>query len=109
VGVLVRTLGVVFGALFLLPFIWRSVGPRLAELPLRNWFYLCMGGFLASIVGQTFFYRALKFGEISRVVPIGASYPLIAFVLGLVLWKEPFTAGKTLGVVLVMAGLYLLR
>ena len=108
VGVLIRSLGVLTGMLCLLPFISR-VGSRLADMPLRSWFYLAMGGILASIVGQIFFYRALKFGEVSRVVPIGASYPVIACLLGLLIWKEPLTLGKTCGVVLVMVGIYLLR
>ena len=43
------------------------------------------------------------------MVPIGASYPLIAFVLGVLFWKEPLTLHKTMGVLLVMAGIYLLK
>jgi len=108
-GVLVRSIGVVLGTLCLLPMIGRGIGARLAVLPARTWFYLGMGGLLASVIGQAFFYRALKYGEMSRVVPIGASYPLIAFVIGLLWFKEPFTPGKAVGVSLVLAGIYFLR
>src|SRR6266480_7332701 len=101
-GVLVRSIGVAVGTLCLLPLIGRGVGARLSSLPMRTWFFLGVGGLLASVVGQAFFYRALKYGEMSRVVPIGASYPLIAFILGLLIFKEPFTQGKMVGVVLVM-------
>jgi transporter family protein len=108
VAVFVRSLGVMLGALGFLPF-WSKVGPEIAALPMRGWVYIILGGIFASIFGQICFYRALKLGEMSRVVPIGASYPLIAFILGITVMKEPLTAGKTLGVMLVMTGLYLLR
>ena len=108
VGVLVRTLGVVAGALCYGPFCSRLTS-RLAALPLRQWLFLGIGGLLASIVGQLCFYRALKFGEISRVVPLGAAYPLIACVMGLLFWDEALTASKTLGILFVMAGVYLLK
>jgi transporter family protein len=108
IGVFVRSFGVILGTACLIPFFPR-LGPRIAELPARSIFYLCMGGILASVVGQAFFYHALKYGEISRSVAIGASYPVIACVLGLLIWKEPLTVSKTCGIVLVAAGISLLR
>jgi bacterial/archaeal transporter family protein len=108
VGVMIRSIGVLLGTLLVAPF-FPQLGSKLAEVPMRGWVALILGGILASLVGQLFFYRALKWGEVSRVVPIGASYPLLACILGLLLFKEPLTAGKGLGVVLVMAGIYLLR
>jgi bacterial/archaeal transporter family protein len=108
VGVVVRSIGVLGGLLLLLPF-FPKLGQQLSEVPGRSWVFLVLGGILASLMGQLFFYRALKLGEVSRVVPIGASYPLIAFVMGLLIWKEPLTASKSIGVTLVLAGIYLLR
>jgi len=43
------------------------------------------------------------------VVPIGASYPVLAFILGTVFFRESFTWSKMGGIVLVIAGVFLLR
>jgi transporter family protein len=108
IGVFVRSIGVMLGALCFLPILPKLSG-RFSDLTLRNWIFLCLGGFVASIIGQLCFYRALKIGEVSRVVPIGASYPLLAFLLGILFLGESLTWGKAGGLVLVMAGVYLLR
>ncbi len=108
VGVFARSLGVIVGTACLIPF-FPKLGSQLAEIPPRSFFFLCIGGVLASVVGQAFFYHALKYGEMSRSVAIGASYPVIACILGLVIWKEPLTLTKALGVLCVAAGVTLLR
>ncbi len=108
VGVIIRTLGVLVGAILFIPML-PQVADRFKELTPRNWIFLCLGGFVASIVGQLCFYRALKIGEVSRVVPIGASYPILAFLFGLLFFGEAFTWSKLGGIVLVMSGVYLLR
>ena len=108
VGVFVRSVGVFLGTLVLAAFT-PQVLMRAQALSLRTWGYLISGGILASILGQVCFYRALKLGEVSRVVPIGAAYPVLAFLLGVLFFNESITAIKILGIVLVMAGVYLLR
>ena len=107
-GVIIRSIGVLVGLLFLAP-LMRGLPGRFSDLTPRTWFCLMMGGLLASIVGQACFYRALKLGDVSRVVPVGASYPVIACLLGILFLREPLTAPKTLGILLVVAGTYLLR
>ena len=107
IGVFARSLGVVaavliFGALWS-P--WKALG----EVSLRSFLLLAFGGFLASFVGQMAFYQALKHGPISQVTPVSGTYPLIAALLGWVILREPFTALRAIGVLLVVAGVSLLR
>lgn len=106
-GLFCRCVGVLGGMILLGLFIIRphhitALNPGYAGL-------LVLGGFLASFVGQIFFYNGLKTGEASRVVPIAASYPLVSFVLGIVLMGESVNAVKLGGVALVVAGLWLLK
>jgi bacterial/archaeal transporter family protein len=108
VGVIVRTLGVIIGALLFVPFL-PKLANKFSELPVKTWIFLGLGGLVASVLGQLFFYRALKVGEVSRVVPIGASYPILAFLFGVLLFNEAFTWTKATGIVLVVSGVYLLR
>jgi transporter family protein len=75
----------------------------------RSWFFIIMSGICSGLLGQWTYYKALKYGEASRVVPIVGGYPLIAFILAIVILHENLTAQKLCGAVLVVAGIVLLR
>lgn len=107
-GVFIRSLGVFLGIIGFLPFL-PKLSSHLPQVTARQWAFLMLGGILASIVGQLCFYRALKLGEVSRVVPIGAAYPVIACLLGIFFLHESVTPGKALGILLVVAGTLLLK
>ncbi len=57
---------------------------------------LCAGIFCA--FGYLFFYKALKFGEASTVIPITSLYIVIAAVLAIIFLREPFTVRKMFGI-----------
>lgn len=107
-GVVMRSFGVLIGMVVLLIFnngLLKSVfkaDPKTAV-------FLIMGGVIASILGQIFFYNALKYGEASKMVPIAGTYPLVSFLLGLMFFGETFTITKGLGMLFVILGVFLLR
>lgn len=107
-GVLARSVGVCLGgAVFAL-----AAPGALRDLPRMGWrsaAFLAAGGALASIVGQIFFYQALKKGEIGRVASVGGAWPVFAFLLSMLFLGEPADGKKILGVLLVVAGVALLR
>ena len=106
-GLFYRCLGVIIGMLILGFFL---VKPReIREVDLGSALLLAAGGFLASFLGQICFYHALKLGDVSRMVPISASYPLIAFILGVLLFHEPLSFFKIGGVFLIVSGVWLLK
>lgn len=107
-GVFIRSCGVVIGIFIMAIFNNQAVRIALKADP-RTIFLLVLGGFMASIVGQIFFYNALKIGEVSKVVPIAGIYPLVAFLLGVIFLGETFTAVRLGGVIFVVLGLFLLR
>jgi bacterial/archaeal transporter family protein len=107
-GLLIRSCGVMIGALMLSLFN-KEIFMTALKADLKTVVFLVLGGFLASIVGQTFFYHALKTGEASKVVPIAGTYPLVSFLLGILFLGESFTVTKGAGVIFVIAGLFLLR
>jgi transporter family protein len=107
-GVLIRSCGVIVGMTTLVLF--KTDLLKLAlKAELRTIFFLLIGGLMASILGQMFFYTALKEGEASKLVPIAGAYPLVSFLLGLVFLGETFTLAKVCGVLFVILGLFLLR
>ena len=107
-GIYYRCLGVVLGAVLLMIFKFDIFKESIVHVP-QGWWYLVIGGFLASIIGQIFFYHALKDGEASMVVPVGAAYPLIAFILGIIFLGEKITLAKSLGLVFILVGVFLLK
>ena len=75
----------------------------------RSVIFLLASGFLASFLAQICFYKGLKIGEISRVVPISGSYPLMAFIIGVLFLGESINLTKLLGVALIVLGIWTLR
>ena len=107
IGLFFRSFGVIIG-IVLFYIIFRPY-QDIARTDIKTIVFLALGGFLASIVGQLTFYNALKFGDVSKVVPISAIYPLVSFALALFLLGEQFTPLKLVGVVLVLIGISFLR
>jgi bacterial/archaeal transporter family protein len=60
-------------------------------------------------LGQLAYYYALKYGELSKVTPVVAAFPLVAFLLGLMVLGEKMTIGKGIGAVLIAIGIALLN
>ena len=75
----------------------------------RTWFFIIMSGMFSGLLGQWTYYKALKYAEASRVVPIVGGYPLVAFVLAVLVLGESITTQKICGAALVVGGIVLLR
>lgn len=65
-------------------------------------------GLLAGLIGHFFYFKAIKVWEVSRVTPIVASYPLIAFIFAIIFLGEKVTMAKSVGAVFVASGILLL-
>jgi transporter family protein len=106
-GVFFRSFGVVVGILLLGFFVIKPHHFKGAEL--KSAAMLVIAGLLASFVAQIAFYNSLKTGEISKVVLIAGSYPLISFLLGIFVLGESVTMFKIVGVVFVTVGIWFLK
>lgn len=106
-GLFYRCFGVVLGLVLLGLFMVKPAELKAGDA--KGVFFLVLSGFLASFAAQIFFYNGLKTGDISRIVPVSGSYPLIAFFLGVFLLGETVTISKVMGAGLVVAGVWLLR
>jgi transporter family protein len=107
-GVVARTLGILAGCLVFVLF-FPQVPQRFYEMGWRSKIALMSGGFLASVVAQMFFYRALKIGDMGRVAAVGGAWPVFAFILSVVFYHEPVTWSKLVGIFFVMLGVAFLR
>ncbi|MCM8773368.1 MAG: EamA family transporter [Candidatus Omnitrophica bacterium] len=106
-GLFYRCVGVSIGLIFLVIFILKP--SQIKSIDIKSSLLLISGGLLASFIGQIAFYKALKTGDISKIVPIAGSYPFISFILGIFFLKEPTNPLKFLGVILIIIGIWLLK
>jgi len=108
IGLFYRCLGVVIGIVLLLAIENKAIRQSFSALH-PGMLLLIGGGFLASVVGQIFFYMGLKNGESSQVVPLAASYPLVTFILAAILLGEKVTISKIVGLVFIVLGIFFLK
>ncbi len=82
---------------------------RLGAVDARTWFLLLLEGSSASVIAHFAYFNALKLGSVANVVPITAAYPLLAIVLSVFLLGTKVTAGKWLGAIFTVLGVYFLQ
>ncbi len=70
---------------------------------------LAFEGVVAGTLGMLAFYRAIRQGELSRVVPIAFTTPLWGFLLGVLLFGERATPLKAGGAAAILLGIILLN
>jgi transporter family protein len=107
VGVAARSLAVAIAASAALSVsmrgrAWQGVGAS-------SWFFIILSGIFSGLLGQWTYYKALKYAEAGRVVPIVGGYPLVAFLLAVLFLGESVTTQKLFGAIFVVAGIVLLR
>ena len=78
------------------------------EFEPRTYLYLIVSGLLGGLIGQLAYYIAIKHAPVTVVVPVTATYPVIAFVLAAIFLREQLTLPKVGGLILVVVGLMLL-
>ena len=85
---------------------------QLGELRSLNWKVfglIAVSALLAGALGQWAFYMALKPGRAALVVPIVAAYPIVTAIFGITLLGESLSLLRGVGVLLVVAGVVLLK
>ncbi len=106
-GVVIRTIPIAVIALIGLTFMGRL--GAIASVDIKSALFVAAGGLVAGLIGQVVFYSALKSGEASVVVPVAATYPLVALLVSVIFLGEAFTIQKILGISLVVGGVILLK
>ncbi len=106
-AVFIRSLAVTTTLFFYL--IFKNGFKKTCFTDIKSVTFIILGGLLAGMVGQLFYFTSLKSWEASRVVPIAGSYPLVAFLLSVLLLGEQITLYKLAGVVLIIGGITLIK
>lgn len=82
---------------------------NIAGVTVKSTTYIALEGICAALLGQLAYYYALKVGEVGRVAPIVAAFPLVALFLGVVFLGEQITFYKVMASCLIVAGIFLLK
>jgi transporter family protein len=92
--------------------IWVIVTGHIHQLfrtELSAWGLICAEGILASLVGHLAYFYAIKYGMISRVIPITSAFPLIALLGGLFLFSERISWDRLVGAIMIIVGIIIIR
>lgn len=74
-----------------------------------NWktgLFLAGGTFIGVVVGDMIFFFSQQLIGLSRAYPIAVSYPLMTYILGMIIGAESFAWVRMVGVILVIIGVY---
>ncbi|SFS44130.1 EamA family transporter [Marininema halotolerans] len=74
----------------------------------KSLIYVILGGVFGVLFAQYFYFKALELGEVGKVMAVVGSFPVLAFLLSVIIFGESITMGKIGGIVLVVAGIFLL-
>ena len=88
---------------------WSNDFNVLRDIKISSWGFIALEGICAALLGQLFYYQALKSGEASMVVPLIASFPLFTFILASIFLGDKITLAKVGGLLLIVSGVVLIR
>lgn len=106
IALFTRTLFAFFGISLYLLFSFSPL--QFKDLSIKSFFILGLSGITAGFLGMYFYFSLLKLYPASQIVPLTATYPLVASLLSIILLKEPITLSKLIGTFLIVLGIYFL-
>lgn len=68
-----------------------------------------LSGLLAGVIAMLTYYGALQLAPTTKVVPVTSIYPLVTALLGILLLKEHMSITQIAGVLLIVAGVYMVQ
>jgi transporter family protein len=81
----------------------------LVQNDMRATLLFILSGLLAGVIAMLTYYGALQLAPTTRVVPITSIYPLVTALLGILLLKEHMSIAQIAGVLLIVAGVYMVQ
>jgi transporter family protein len=106
-GTIVRGLTVGIIMLAVMPIGGRT--RAIAAMPGRTVLYFVLSGLFAGLLGMLTYFKALQCAPTSRIVPLASIYPPVTAVLGVVLLGESVTPARAAGIILIIAGILLVK
>lgn len=80
-----------------------------SQVTVRDVLFIGAEGICASLLGHFAYYYALKLGDVSKVSPLLASYPVVTVLVAILFLGEKFTWNKLVGLITIIAGVILVK
>lgn len=106
-GMIVRQL--VLGSAIILVALGAGKMGDLLRLDGRSALFFGLSGICGGALGLWTYYQALRMAGASLVVPITATYPLVAVLLSWIILGESLTPIRIVGTVLIILGVWLVK
>ncbi|GAI80430.1 unnamed protein product [marine sediment metagenome] len=81
----------------------------LMGLKAKGTLFITLEALSAGLIAHLAYFAALKAGQASRVVPIIAAFPLVAFLGAVWFFSEKVTAARVAGALCIVVGVWLIR
>lgn len=107
IALTIRSLATIIGLVVIL--LGMGKVQALTETTPKAFIFFALSGLLAGLLGTWTYLTALKIGEVSRVVPISATYPLVTALLSFIILKEDFSLSRILGTLFIVTGIWLIK
>lgn len=98
----------VAASIFCLWFLATGRYRLMMEVPIRPAGWLLLEALLATVVGDLFYFFAIKHGEAGQISLIMASSPLVTLFTAMLILGETIDVWKMIGAILVVGGLILI-
>lgn len=82
---------------------------EIINVDFRSAVFIGLEGIFASLIGHFTYYYALRLGPTSKIVPIASAFPIVTVIAAVFLLSEKITFLKGAGIILILAGIYLLK
>ncbi len=86
----------------------KDISP-VTNISISGWVFIAFEGICAALLGQLFYYYALKSGDASMVVPLIASFPLFTFIIASIFLGDKVTLTKIAGLAMIILGVVVIR
>ncbi len=107
IGLVIRSLFVAF--ILIIVCLVSGKWSEVLDTPLKDKVLFSFSGLLAGLLGMYTYFLALKIIPVSKAVPIAASYPLVAAILGVVILGESVTLLRVMGTLFIIIGVWLVK
>ena len=107
IAVTIRS-AIVTAGLFILTFLLGK-GKALMEVDGKGLLTFGASGMMAGLLGMWSYYTVLKMEPTSKIVPIGACYPLVTALLSVLILNEGVTMQRLIGTALIVGGIWLVK
>jgi transporter family protein len=101
--------GITVGVLMLAALLASGRAKELLAMPGRTVLFFVISGIFAGALGAFTYFKALQLAPASKVVPLASTYPLVAAVLSVLLLGESITVPRLVGIILIIAGVLLVK